>query len=459
MFSRIHRLLPTAPQLLAIALSFAAAALIAVEGQKVADTEEPADQFLRFGRALIVGETETVRAMLEEGFQPESSYDQEILILPGAVVAMHTEALALLAPGRVNGRDKDGLTPLMIAARISYTEGVSELIDQGADPNSRDHYGRNALHLAAEGGDLGTISRLLAAGTDPDAADWRGRRPADVARDAKQCLAEQYLLARENPLRRERQKERCELEVIDPSICTGADPETILGSHSPSAMRLVCPPGSAIYSLDDPSRRSGKYTVRAVCCSLPAPDMLKSDIRVIRKQRCPDGMLMVGMHDVESRTARTLVQCSPINRNRYLLGPPSPGVGWGMGNEWDTAQYRTDEIPRAVRWSVGRMAMDNWDVDGCIGNPVGAALVGIPNPSCESASFRQVQYSGLPGDPPRETPVQMYPDCARTPDPFSTARSCDGPLRSWDQPDDSPRTGSRGPHESLIDTRPGRTGQ
>ena len=123
------------------------------------------------------------------------------------------------------------------------------------------------------------------------------------------------------------------------------------------------------------------------------------------------------------------VYCVVIDNNRYDLGPELHGVGWGLGNDWQKARFRTDEIPSAIRFSVGRTSPTSWDIDGCIADPIGALATGVANPTCETATFRQLQYAGLPGDPPAGTPVQMFPDCAIPPDMWSTDATCEGSMR------------------------------
>ncbi len=48
----------------------------------------------------------------------------------------------------VNGKDKYGETPLMLASRLGYPDIVQLLLEHGADPNARNLENQTALDLA-----------------------------------------------------------------------------------------------------------------------------------------------------------------------------------------------------------------------------------------------------------------------------------------------------------------------
>lgn len=62
--------------------------------------------------------------------------------------------------------DKDGVTPLHIAAGQVHLECVKLLVQHGAPLNSPDRLGRTPLHFAVRSGSLEVIQHLLKSGAD-----------------------------------------------------------------------------------------------------------------------------------------------------------------------------------------------------------------------------------------------------------------------------------------------------
>ena len=89
---------------------------------------------------------------------------------------------SLLRDGHVNlaARNGDGLTALLVAARLREHEAEAEIIrlltDAGASVDDIDRLGRGALHLAALAGNPATTRVLLQRGADPRAST-RGAAP------------------------------------------------------------------------------------------------------------------------------------------------------------------------------------------------------------------------------------------------------------------------------------------
>ena len=113
----------------------------------------------------------------------------------------------------VNARDKEGCTPLHLAARKGHRDVVELLVAEGADVNARneeqrtplycaiqhhavdvvrllvgktdlatgDLLGRTPLHYAAAAGDTGIVRLLLEAGAETKAKDSRGLTPLHLA--------------------------------------------------------------------------------------------------------------------------------------------------------------------------------------------------------------------------------------------------------------------------------------
>ena len=100
----------------------------------------------------------------------------------------HTECVKLLldAPGiDVNMADKNGNTPLSMAARVDHTECVKLLLAApGIDVNKVDEDGKTPLYEAADDGRLEAIKQLLAApGIDLHKADKDGKTPLATAQE------------------------------------------------------------------------------------------------------------------------------------------------------------------------------------------------------------------------------------------------------------------------------------
>ena len=80
-----------------------------------------------------------------------------------------------------NIRNKAGVTPLMLAAQLGYTEGVAALIAAGARVDVANDAGETPLMLAVHSRDAGMMRTLLEAGADPDKNDNSGRSARDYA--------------------------------------------------------------------------------------------------------------------------------------------------------------------------------------------------------------------------------------------------------------------------------------
>jgi cytohesin len=95
----------------------------------------------------------------------------------------------------IEARDRDGYTPLLIAARNGTTDVLQVLLSRGAAPNARDKRGRTALHWTAELNRPHHLKLLLRHGADVNAEDDYGWTPLDWAirhhrRQAERILRE-----------------------------------------------------------------------------------------------------------------------------------------------------------------------------------------------------------------------------------------------------------------------------
>ena len=67
--------------------------------------------------------------------------------------------------------DKNGDTPLIIAARMGFTEGAARMLMYGAQIDKSNKLGETALIVAVAQRQAGIVRMLLEAGANPDAAD------------------------------------------------------------------------------------------------------------------------------------------------------------------------------------------------------------------------------------------------------------------------------------------------
>jgi len=96
----------------------------------------------------------------------------------------------------VNVKDKDGRTPLHVAAQAGHKPVVELLVARGADLNARDEDSRTPLHLAAAEGHKDVVEFLLDKGADVDVKDKAAWTPVHWAayRTHKEVVA--LLIAR-----------------------------------------------------------------------------------------------------------------------------------------------------------------------------------------------------------------------------------------------------------------------
>ncbi len=78
-----------------------------------------------------------------------------------------------------NIRNNEGLTPIQLATRLGFLEGVEALIEGGARVNVSDSQGETPLIAAVHQRNPEIVRRLLAQGADPDRSDNSGRSARD----------------------------------------------------------------------------------------------------------------------------------------------------------------------------------------------------------------------------------------------------------------------------------------
>lgn len=143
--------------------------------------------------AAITGRTESVRVLLEAGANINAVNDrgQTALHVPLDVknsnykkykLSKDTLELLLAKGADMNLKDKNGRTPLLLAAESADGEIVTLLLDKGADVNAKDdESGFTALHYAARSGKKDAAEVLIARGADINTKDNQGHTPLYVA--------------------------------------------------------------------------------------------------------------------------------------------------------------------------------------------------------------------------------------------------------------------------------------
>lgn len=191
----------------------------------------------------------------------------------------------------------------------------------------------------------------------------------------------------------------------------------------------VCPDHYAVYSALRVGRSdSGKRQKRVTCCPLPSDDIL-TDEHLMTSSECPEDYVVTGptisppKHCPE---CDLVTRCTKINTKRYMLGTKTRAAAWGIGaSSWKEERIlQKRDIPVAIRFAIGRNSEFSWQALSCIGLPFGALLVSSTAIQCHDFVFRQLQYRGLPGDPPKGSPVVMFPDCTRLSSKFEPNPEC-----------------------------------
>jgi ankyrin repeat protein len=96
----------------------------------------------------------------------------------------------------INSKDLDGATALHLACFYGKLPVVRQLLSSKADLKIRDSKGCTALHNSCLSGHPGCVRLLLTAGADIDARDLKGHTPINYARNNKNYMVVNLLVAR-----------------------------------------------------------------------------------------------------------------------------------------------------------------------------------------------------------------------------------------------------------------------
>lgn len=102
----------------------------------------------------------------------------------------------------INGRDRAGNTPLLLAASGGFDEGVRLLVSVGASVNIANNSGETALIKAVQLRDTDSVTVLLAAGANPNQTDnVAGMSAKDYAGQDRRAANIQKLIESIKPLK------------------------------------------------------------------------------------------------------------------------------------------------------------------------------------------------------------------------------------------------------------------
>lgn len=122
----------------------------------------------------------------------ESSWIKGWTDLHVAAANNRTDEISILISNKEGGpldcKDKEGRTPLYLAANEGFDECVRVLVRAGANVDARTNDGRTALYKAVTNGDRRMMELLIDMGADPTIApaDHRGRSALQLARERGQ---------------------------------------------------------------------------------------------------------------------------------------------------------------------------------------------------------------------------------------------------------------------------------
>jgi uncharacterized protein len=155
----------------------AALVIIAVAGTVSAETTLGG----RFSAAIERGDIMAIKALVEDGADPDTPMDDDARVTPLMKAAGRGKrdiVKYLLAKGaKVNAADAQGQTALMQAVTFGFDDIVELLVAAGADVKVRDTRGNSVFSLASAQAHLEIADILLKHGADVNEVDSYGITP------------------------------------------------------------------------------------------------------------------------------------------------------------------------------------------------------------------------------------------------------------------------------------------
>ena len=242
---------------------------------------------------------------------------------------------------------------------------------------------------------------------------------------------------------------------IGPYVCIGATPEEDTSSWqaiNSGSGTVNCPQGYALYGATPQPGNPPSFT--GICCKLPKSDILTSEVSE-HPYSCPAGSVVTGgrpksilpcvrdlasckvdcdrAHDAcrkKRRSAEHLLRCTKLNLSRYQLSRTNDVATVRLASHFSQRSVSLTpkrSIPLAIRYGIDRGSKYSWNYSVCAGRPWGSLFAGRlegRSKKCEAFLFDTLEYRGLPGDPPRGTPVKMFPDCEKLSDLYDPNAYC-----------------------------------
>ncbi|KAK1745940.1 ion transport protein [Skeletonema marinoi] len=150
----------------------------------------------RFCFAASRGDTSTIAALCDQGFDPNSSdYDQRTALMVAAMKGNVDVVTKLLEYScDPNLQDVNGTTALMEATKNNHEDVCSILLSAGAHLSLSESQAASALCQAVFDGDTMMLRRLLKANIQVNASDYDKRTAAHIAASESNHLALQVLV-------------------------------------------------------------------------------------------------------------------------------------------------------------------------------------------------------------------------------------------------------------------------